>query len=1047
MKFKLFWFFILIISTQLNAQENIFINSRPSLTPDGKTIYFSYNGDIWRVSSQGGSAERVTSLQGDAINPRISPDGQWLAFSSNQYGNYDVYIVPVNGGNIKQLTYHTGKDEMENWSWDSKTIYFTSDRSNGFASYCVSINGDTPKRLFKNYFNTTVGIVETPAGEYIFTNSSEAAWQLYRKYYKGENNSDLLGYNSKTHIYKQYTDYLGEDFQPSVDINGNIYFVSDEENGQYNLYRIKNGKKEALTHFNTSIKSPFVAAHGSSVVFIKDYKLYLYNVKNGTTNPIEVRISKNLILSKYQNFSTDGNISYFDVSPDGKKLAFVSRGILFVSDAKGKFIRQISDGSERVMEVKWLKDNKTLLFNQTWQGYQNWFTLAADGNGSLKQLTAEKRNNRDIAIDKKNSKAVYYSGRNEVRIMDLESLKSETIVKDEIWAFQNSKPSFSPNGEYVLYTPRRNFETDIFVYNLKTKKHINLTNTSVSEDNPVWSPDGKYIYFASDRLNPSYPLGSQKSNIYRMDLDWFDKPYKSEEFDRLFKEEDKANKDKDKSKSDAKKDSVITPSIEISINTEGILDRIERVSDKYGYQFSPHVFANDSKTMLFYNSRQSEDSIYLLRTIYENFEKPKTTRIFKRETTNFLQIQKDIYFLSGGTIYKLEGEKTQPDNINIQIDFDKNLASEFRQMFEEAWAGVEENFYDDNFNGKNWNGIKKNYEKFLPGVSNRQDLRLLLNDMLGELNASHLGFNSNGKEEAKSLTYVTNETGVIFKEDDPFVVDRIIRKSPAFNKDNLIKEGDKLIAVNNQKVSASTNRNVYFTTPKLQEELTLEFERKGTKIISKVHPIFYNQLKGLLYDEWINNNLHLVNKWSNNRIAYAYMKNMSTPALEQFLLDMIEQQVHKDGLILDLRYNTGGNVHDKVLNFLAQRPYLKWKYREGEFTIQPNFAPSDKPIVLLINQYSLSDAEVTAAGFKALKLGKIIGTETYRWIIFTSAKGLVDGSTYRLPSWGVYTLDGIDLEKTGVKPDIYIKNSFLDLLDDKDPQLKMAVDEIMKSIK
>jgi C-terminal processing protease CtpA/Prc len=177
------------------------------------------------------------------------------------------------------------------------------------------------------------------------------------------------------------------------------------------------------------------------------------------------------------------------------------------------------------------------------------------------------------------------------------------------------------------------------------------------------------------------------------------------------------------------------------------------------------------------------------------------------------------------------------------------------------------------------------------------------------------------------------------------------------------------------------------------------------------------------------------------------MKNMSTSELDVFLLDMVEQENKKDGVILDLRFNTGGNVHDKVLNFLSQRPYLKWKYREGQLTVQPNFAPSGKPIVLLINEYSLSDAEMTAAGFKALKLGKIIGQETYRWIIFTSGKGLVDGSFYRLPSWGTYTLDGQNLEKTGVKPDIYIKNTFLDRLENKDPQLERAIQEVMKEIK
>ena len=375
------------------------------------------------------------------------------------------------------------------------------------------------------------------------------------------------------------------------------------------------------------------------------------------------------------------------------------------------------------------------------------------------------------------------------------------------------------------------------------------------------------------------------------------------------------------------------------------------------------------------------------------------------------------------------------------------MASEFNQMYEEAWAGVEENFYDENFHGIDWKAKKEQYATFLPYVNNRNDLRILLNDMLGELNSSHLGFSSFGKEESRRLNYFTNETGIIFKKDQPFTVEKILRKSPAFLKNVDVQEGDILVSVNGQKIDQNQNRETYFTTPKKLEELTLEFDRKGKTISTKIHPISNNELKSLLYDEWIYENRQRVKKLSNDRIAYSYMKNMSTSELDVFLLDMVEQENRKDGVILDLRFNTGGNVHDKVLNFLSQRPYLKWKYREGQLTVQPNFAPSGKPIVLLINEYSLSDAEMTAAGFKALKLGKIIGQETYRWIIFTSGKGLVDGSFYRLPSWGTYTLDGQNLEKTGVKPDIYIKNTFLDRLENKDPQLERAIQEVMKELK
>lgn len=528
---------------QISAQEKIIVfYQTPSLSADGKTAYFAYDGDLWKVDSNGGNASRITALDGEEINPRVSPDGKWLAFSSNQYGNYDVYVMPADGGTIKQLTFHTGKDEMESWGWDSKTIYFTSNRNNNFGSFKTTIEGKTPQKLFNNYFNNTNGLAETPAGEYLFTSSSESANQVHRKRYKGENNPEILGYNPKNNSFKQYTSYEGKDFNPSVDKNGIIYFISDENNNEYNLYKIENGTKTALTQFDTSIKKPFVAANGSKVIFEKDYQLYIYDVAGKSTKLLNISLNTNKTLEKDQNFNVENNISYYDVSPDGKKMAFVSRGVLFVSDIEGKFAQQVSDGKERVMEVKWLKDNRTLLYSQTDKGYQNWFSISADGKGQPRQLTHDLRNNRSITLNKDLSKAVYLSGRDEVRLMDLSSFSSTTIVKDEIWAFQNSKPSFSPNNEYVLFSAKRNFELDIFIHNIKKGQTVNLTNTGVSEEDPYWSPNGKYIYFASDRINPSYPLGMQKSNIYRMALDWFDEPYKSERFDKLFIEEEKDKK-------------------------------------------------------------------------------------------------------------------------------------------------------------------------------------------------------------------------------------------------------------------------------------------------------------------------------------------------------------------------------------------------------------------------------------------------------------------------------------------------------------------------
>ena len=1037
--------------------SEVYFTSFPTLTPDGKTVIFSYAGDLWRADLNNPVASRITAMQGEEVMPRVSPDGRWLAFSSNQYGNYDVYVMPLAGGDIKQLTYHSAGDEVDSWSWDSKEIYFTSGRYNMFSSYKVGLNGGTPVRLFGNYFNTIHGVFEHPqTGELFFSNTWESYVFEQRKHYKGAYNPDIQSYNPKTKTYKQYTDWAGKDFWASLDQKGDIFFVSDEGNSEYNLYTFIDGKKTALTQFPSSIKRPFVSANGEKVVFEKDYQLYVYDVASKQTRKVSLSLSRNDVLTKQQEFNVKGKLESVDVSVDGKKMAFVSRGELFVSDVEGKYITKIERGNaERVTEVKWLPDNKSLLFSQTLGGYTNWYTIAADKLSAEKQITNDKQSNRNISVNKDHTKGVYLSGRNEVRLIDLKTLESKTIANDEIWGFQNATPYLSSNGEYVAYTAYRNFEQDIFVYNIKSGKTINLTNSGVTETDPFWSPDGKYIYFTSSRTQPFYPTGGSGAHVFRMPLQKFDDAFKLDKLRELFKEDKKDSTDnkKDKGKKNDRKKPLSeqpTPKApaDIVINTDDIMRRLEQISPDFGSQNGPYVIQKGDKTLVYFVSNHAEGKWALYRTTIQPFEENKTEKVGDDIRGFDIIGAGDKYYLSaGGDISTLNIDANKLEKIDIDYKFDRNLSGEFRQMYDEAWAGLEENYYDGEFHGTDWKKMHDRYATYLPYVNNRADLRVLLNDLLGELNSSHQGFYSGGAEEKKTLTYTTMETGLTFDDTDPYKVASILKNSNADKAGVDIKPGDRLKAVNGQPVDEKQDRNYYFTRPSLENEIELTFDRAGKDMIVKLHPEGAYSMNEELYDAWIDNNRAVVTEKSKNRIAYAYMKDMGGGSLERFLEDMVDDAYKKDALILDLRYNTGGNVHDAVLRFLQQKPYLQWQYRGGQKSPQPNFAPAAKPIVLLINEQTLSDGEMTAQGFKALGLGKVIGTETYRWIIFTSGKGLVDGSFYRIPAWGCFTLDGKDIEKNGVTPDIYVKTGFVDRLEGKDPQLDRAIDEIMKELK
>lgn len=1032
-------------SLWLPAQEKTaYFLSTPCLTPDGQTVIFSFEGDLWTASVKDKQATRLTAMQGYESNPRVSPDGKWIAFTGRQYGNADVFVVPVSGGEVKQITWHSSNDEVTSWSWDSKYIYFNSGRMGQVAGFKVSADGGTPVRVFGNYFfQYDHNLVEHPtSGEVFFNDTWESSNQVQRKRYKGPFNPDIQSYNLKTKQYKKYTDWEGKDFAATIDKNGNIYFISDEANGEYNLYTIDNGRKKALTRFSSSIKTPVVNANGGKIVFEKDYQLWLYDVKSDKETKLDIAIIRNNILPQEKDFDVKSNITAFDVSPDGKKLAFVSRGEVFVSDIEGKFIKMINRGSaERAREIKWMSDNKTLLFNQTLEGYTNWYTIAADGTGALKQLTGDKMNNRAISFNKKRDKAVYLSGRGEVRVMDLKTLQSKTVAKDEIWGFQYSDPGFSPNDEYVLFTAMRNFEQDIFIHNLKENKTINITNTGVTESDPFWSGDGKYIFFTSQRLKPSYPFGMANAKVYRMPLDKLDEPFRIDKFNELFKEEkkDTSKKVTAAANSDSKP---------ITIDLDRIMERLEQVSPSFGAQFLQYVHQKGEKTSVLYTSNHGEGRNALWKTVIEPFEQNKTEKIAGTDLSfnfNVTEVNDKLYVLLNGNINKLNLDANKVDLINIGYTFRRNLSEEFSQMFEEAWAQMEENYYDENFHGLNWKKTKDYYQRFIPYLNNRADLRILLNDMLGELNSSHQGFSSFGSDETISLSNRTMETGIIFEDTDPYKVKYVVKRSAAEKKSIDIRAGDILVKVNDEAVDKGKDRNYYFTKPSLDNELELTFDRAGQVITVKIHPqssIFTN-----LYDEWIDNNQKRVDEKGKGRIAYGYMKNMGQSELEQFIIDMTQELNNKDALIFDLRYNTGGNVHDEVLKFLSQKTYLQWKYREGKLSPQSNFAPADKPIILLINEQSLSDAEMTSQGFKALKLGTIIGNGTYRWIIFTSGVGLVDGSFVRMPGWGCYSLDGKDLEMNGVQPDIPVINSFDDKLNGRDPQLDRAIEEILKKLK
>lgn len=1011
--------------------------SHPCPSPDGASIVFAYGGDLWQVPLKGGKASRLTSLNGHESYPKYSPDGNWIAFTNTLYGNQDVYVMKSTGGHPVRLTFHSAADQVASWSWDSKYVYFSSDREGNISGFKVSLEGGTPKRVFGNYFfQNDHNLIERPTGDGIFFNNSwESSLQVQRKGYKGSFRPVIQSYDPRTGTYKRYTENQGKSFGATVARDGTVYFIGDEENGEFNLYTLKDGKAKALTHFGTSIKHANVSANGDVVVFERDYEIHVYDTKSGKVHSPKIKLPPMEFMENTVHVNVRDGITSMDISPDGTRLAFTSRGELFVCSVEGKDVRKLDKGSdERAMEVKWLADNQTLIFSQTYDGYANWFLIDTAQPEKVRQITKDKANNRFLNFDHDRRRAVYLSGRNELRLMDMGNLVSTTIAKDEIWAIWNemAQPAFSPDGEFISYTVHRDMEEDIMIYHIPSGEQRNITQTVATETSVFWGMDEKYIYYSGAPLQPAFPTGMKESHVFRLPLKKYNAPFPTK--DSLVDRSYTTN--------------VRPGSLPQLVDTGMIMDREQQLGPNFGSQYLLGVTGDEGTSNIYFKSNQEAGIWSLWKLPLMNGNLGKAVKIEGHESWRFgatlVSTSGIDMVLIDGKIFRIWPNENRMEPLEIEMDFERTRTGELRQMFDEAWAKIEENYYDPTFHGKDWAQFRDRYGKYLEQIHNRNDFRILVHDLFGELDSSHMRINTWGPDETTDSTAVSMETGILFAKGHPYTVDRVIQNSPCDKWELDVRSGDVLYKVDGKTVDTTQNRNRYFTRPAFAETMTLTFLRGGNAYTIAIHP--QRNLYHALFDEWIYGNRKRVASKGEGRIGYVFVKNTEQYSVDQFFKEMAREYPGKEALILDFRYNDGGLGHDQILRYLSQRSYAQWQYRNGERVNQGTITPADRPMVLLINEQTLSDGEMTAAGFKALGLGKVIGNDTYGWEIFTLRYGLVDGSNIRVPSYGCFTKEGRDIELYGVAPDIKVINSFNDNVQGKDPQLDMAIQEMLKKI-
>jgi len=1060
---KLYLLFCLLfgISWGANAQSNEPFARFPSISPDGSTIAFSYQGDIWTVPIDGGRAFRMTLHEAYEARPQWSPAGKHIAFNSDRNGNSDVFVMDADGSHIKELTYHSTSDELTGWTPDNRVI-FTSERVFNQVEWepelqTVSADGGTPTRFFDSF-----GMMATmsPNGRYlIFVRGYN---REYRKRYRGSANKDLWVYDTKNKTYRQLTDFMGNDMYPRLAGNNELYFTS-ERDGTLNIYKTsfsnegKIGDLQQLTHLkNDGVRYFDVSNNGSRIIF--ESKMGLYSMDAGEEpHPLHIDVSHDQRFDNIERKTFSDAAEEFAVSPSGDWLAFVEKGEIFIkhNDPKKNRSVKLTDSPYRDLDVAFLNDS-TVIFASDRNGQYDLFALEPaqkDKNDLFEslqfktiRLTNTQKAERHPVVSPDGKKVAYNRGRGELIVSEIngrDELGKETTLLDTGWA-EADGVAWSPDNKWLAYSlPNLDFNTEIYIQPAdNSKKPVNISKHPRPDTDPVWSPDGTKLAFLSSRNNGDDDVWFawlSKRDWQRTELDW----EKSEKPERV-----------------SPKDTV---GVNVTIDFDGLYKRLQQVTSLPGNE-SDIAISKDGQTFYFVTNRDSRQNYNADQDLYQaKWDGTETKALTHGGVTPYnvrLNTKLNALYLMqrGGKIGRFDLKKNQLENLPFTAKMTINHQAQRNQVFEEAWRKLDINFYDPKFHGQNWVALHDHYKPWAMEASSDQDFEDVMNMMLGELNSSHMGFYGSDRAETQDV-----HTGLLGVEVEPVAngvkVTHVVPNSPADREVSKLHVGDVITAVDNKSV-AKANNFYHLLEDKVNTPTMLNVQNsKGENRDVVIEPT--RSLSRELYNEWVQKRKDLTEKYSNGRLGYLHIQGMNWPSFERFERELTATGEGKDGIVIDVRYNGGGWTTDYLLTVLNYRQHAYTIPRGATDNLQENhtkfrehypfgerlpFATWTGPSIALANQNSYSNAEIFAHAYKTLNYGTLVGEPTFGAVISTGGAGLMGGSYVRLPFRGWYVkATNKNMEHGPAIPDIGLENA-PDYRTKGDAQLKRAVDELIKQI-
>lgn len=1055
-------------------------------------IVFSYLGDVWTADESGQNVQRLTVNRARDVYARFSPDGKWIAFSSDRNGNLDIFIIPSEGGAAKQLTMHSADDTVLGWRPDSRAVLFSSNRGEDFAGqlYLVSVDGGMPTRA-----GTDMGVQAafSPDGKRLAYNPKAQAY--WRKYYRGSNQSDVVVMNVATKKFSQLTDFDGHDSWPMWGNDGGIYFVSDRDgNGLTNIWRIsgEGGKADKITSFKSGdVRWPAISSDGRTIVFEHDFGIWKLDLNSKKATPIQLNIAAETQenLSEAQSFNSQSDD--FDLAPSSRRVVFSIHGEIFTAPVEEGDLKQLTDGPARDRSVTYSPDGKSIAFVSDSSGREEIYVATADGAGAARQLTDIDTLKFGYRWSPDSKEIAFTTSDGKLRKLDTAAKKVTELDSSNYGNL--STPAWSPDGKWLAYSKSDATRTsDIYVIasSGSEKDAHKVTFDSNNDVNPTFSADGRKIFF--QRIEASGGNTPTTVQIYSVALERLDRdPDDAEE--RAEAEAPAAPSEPGAEgapgaggagprRTPAERRG---PARETKMDWAGMKRRTRQIT-RMPFPVNNYVVAPDSRTIVFVTSEPAgQASVPVIYSIQDDGK--RLTRILSGQPPSEdggqggggggfgggiseLNISRDgrtLFFSERDGIYSVAVPASPAGssaaaaasaprseairrrvNFNVRVRVDR--PAEWAEMFDDAWRTMKYRFYDPQMHGMNWDAMRAKYRPLVDYVGDRQELLNIVNEMIGELNASHTGA-APPPRGAASGGVSTGHLGLELEPDSAagrYRVTYVYENGPSDKDWVRAGVGDYLIAINGKQVKAGDNYWQLLNN-RLNRKSEITFNSKPTEEgawvtrIETITPAAYSQLR---YERWVKERRQKVDELSGGRIGYLHIQAMNQPSLRKFEKEIREFR-NKEALVIDQRWNGGGNIEQELLAILVQRQYQIWQPRGTEATSRP-FAGFFGPKIVLQNWRSASNAEMFPAGFRALGLGKVVGTPTMGAVIGTGSYSLIDGSTVRTPGVGVYLADPkrTNMENNGVQPDMLVDNSPAETLAGRDRQLEVAVEELMKQL-